>query len=777
MYGQDVNPYSYGLMDTCADHLHWIGHWTESRGNKPEQDSAGGGHAHVGAMIYLGDNFPASYRNHLFTCNLHGHRVNQDILKQRGSGYVAEHGPDFLSVADTWFRGISLLYGPDGGVFVSDWTDTGECHNYKAVDQTNGRIYKVTYGQLNKPAEDLAKLSDDELVARVQHRNAYHVRHATRLLQERAAAGKLSPSVRPALEKQLAELPDAPAQLRAIWALHATGGLYDALVERLLDSKHPYVRIWAIQLDAEDHAIASDRLSKLAAMAQRDPSPAVRMALASVLQRLPVADRWPLLPGLLRHVEDVGDKNLSLMIWYGFEPVVPADPARALALAADGALPLVRRYAAHRAVAIDAEPGAGLAAVVKEVGHLHDAARQVDFLTGAFDALGGQRRVAMPAAWSATHTKLLASTDRRVRSAARRLAILFGDEAAVAAERSTVVDHSATPDNRREAIEVLAQAKDTELPARLFEVIGDNDVALAALRALAGYDDKATPAKILEHYAALSTEAKSAAIGTLASRPAYAEALLAAIEANGVPRNDLAAYHVQQLLSLKNDKIKAKLDEVWGASRPTAADKKAQMEKYKHDLTAEALAKADLSQGRGVFIKNCANCHTLFGVGGKIGPDLTGSQRSNLDYVLSNIVDPSAVVARDYQITLVQTSDGRTIAGVIKQEDDKALTLQTATEVIVTPKSEIENRQKTNSSLMPDGLLAKLSEEEVRSLVAYLAGREQVPAPVEPAPAPPVQAAPAAATVAPAAPAPAAAAPNAPTPSPPAANPPAEEKK
>ena len=728
MYGQDVHD---ALMETCADHLHWVGHWTASRGNKPEQDSVGGGHSHVGAMIYLGDNFPASYRNHLFTCNLHGHRVNQDILKQRGSGYVASHGPDFLSVADSWFRGISLLYGPDGGVFVSDWTDTGECHNYKVVDQSNGRIYKVTYGQLNRPTEDLAKLSDDQLVERVQHRNAYHVRHATRLLQERAAAGKLAPTVRPALEKQLADGADAPAQLRAIWALHVTGGLDDATIERLLVSKHPYVRIWAIQLETEDGAVASDRLTKLAQMAQRDPSPAVRMALASALQRLPVADRWQLLPGLLRHVEDVADKNLSLMIWYGVEPVVPADPVRALDLTADGALPILRYFAARRAAAIDPGAGAGLAMVVQAVGKLNDAGRQVDFLDGAFKALSGQRRVAMPAGWSETHAKLLASKDRRVRSAARRLAILFGDESALAAERSTVIDRSATPDNRREAIEVLAQAKDAELPARLFEVLSEGDVALPALRALAGYDDPATPAKILEHYHELSPENKSAAIGALTSRPAFAEALLAAIETNSVPRGDLAAYHVQQLLALKNDKIKARLEEVWGASRATPADKQALTEKYKRELTSDVLAKADLSQGRGVFVRNCANCHTLFGAGGKIGPDLTGSQRSNLDYVLSNIVDPSAVVARDYQITLVQTSDGRTIAGVIKQEDDKSVTLQTATEVIVTPKNEIETRQKTTSSIMPDGLLAKLTEAEVRNLVAYLAGRDQVPAPEE----------------------------------------------
>ena len=98
-------------------------------------------------MIYLGDNWPDAYRSHIFMCNLHGNRVNQDILERTGSGYVAHHGKDFLLANDPWFRGLALMYGPDGGVYVSDWCDTGECHNYEHITETTGRIYKVTYGK------------------------------------------------------------------------------------------------------------------------------------------------------------------------------------------------------------------------------------------------------------------------------------------------------------------------------------------------------------------------------------------------------------------------------------------------------------------------------------------------------------------------------------------------------------------------------------------------------------------------------------------------------
>src|SRR5262249_21264274 len=184
MYGQDLNPNVYGLMESCADHIHWGGgSWTESRGGQGKHDAPGGGHAHVGAMVYLGDNWPDAYRNHVFMCNLHGNRVNRDVLERHGSGYVAHHAKDLQLAHHSWFRGLAVQYGPDGGVYVSDWCDTGECHNYVEVDRSNGRIFKVTYGKPAPWKGDLAKLSDAELVQRQLHKNDWHVRHARRLLQ------------------------------------------------------------------------------------------------------------------------------------------------------------------------------------------------------------------------------------------------------------------------------------------------------------------------------------------------------------------------------------------------------------------------------------------------------------------------------------------------------------------------------------------------------------------------------------------------------------------
>jgi putative membrane-bound dehydrogenase-like protein len=347
MYGQDLNPHCYGLMASCADHIHWGGgSWTSARGGKAH-DAAGGGHAHVGAMIYLGDNWPADYRHHLFTCNLHGNRVNQDVLERRGSGYVAHHGKDFLLANDSWFRGITLLYGPDGGVFVSDWHDTGECHDYDRVEPC-GRIFKVTYGKPAVLHPDLAALSDEQLVRLQRHKNDWWVRHARRLLQERASAGKLDKKARSRLLTMLDEEKDVPRKLRALWALHVIGPLDENKLLGLLDSPHEEIRRWAIRLMMEDKRISYGAAKRFAEQARTDKAASVRLALASALQRLPYGQRWDIAEALAAHGEDASDDNLPLMIWYGIEPMVPDHPDKAAKLLVKCKISLVRQYIARR---------------------------------------------------------------------------------------------------------------------------------------------------------------------------------------------------------------------------------------------------------------------------------------------------------------------------------------------------------------------------------------------------------------------------------------------
>ncbi|HTN74276.1 MAG TPA: PVC-type heme-binding CxxCH protein [Pirellulaceae bacterium] len=350
MFGQDYNEHAYSLMPAASKFMHWAGSdWTKARGGQGEHDKLGGGHAHAGAMVYLGDNWPAKYRNSIFMCNIHGNRVNQNTLEREGSGYVAGRAPDFFFAHDDWFRGLELKCGADGGVFISDWCDTGECHDYKGVHRSSGRIYKVIYGEAQPlPAFDLSQRSDAELVELQLHKNDFYVRHARRLLQERAVAGKLASDTADKLRAQLTSQSDVTRQLRALWALHAIGAADEKFLVEQTKHDNEHMRTWAIRL-LREHAGALSRQNKLLVdLAREDKSAQVRLEVASALQKLPVAERWAIATALVAHAEDATDDNLPPMIWYGMEAAIPTDKVQAAKLLAACKLPVVRQHIARR---------------------------------------------------------------------------------------------------------------------------------------------------------------------------------------------------------------------------------------------------------------------------------------------------------------------------------------------------------------------------------------------------------------------------------------------
>src|SRR6185503_17198083 len=102
LVGQHPQPYTYGDLRQIGDHVHWVGDKPHAGNGK--SDAVGGGHAHAGVMVYLGDSFPPEYRNRVFANNIHGRRIISDILERRGSGYVGRHGPDFVLAKDPQYR-------------------------------------------------------------------------------------------------------------------------------------------------------------------------------------------------------------------------------------------------------------------------------------------------------------------------------------------------------------------------------------------------------------------------------------------------------------------------------------------------------------------------------------------------------------------------------------------------------------------------------------------------------------------------------------------------
>ena len=727
MYGQDYNRTSYDLIDATSDHLHWGGgSWTSSRGGKGAHSVAGGGHAHSGCMLYLGDNWPDKYRNSMFTCNLHGNRLNRDLIERCRCGYVGRHAPDFLTSDNPWFRGINLIYGAEGAVYVADWCDCGECHDNDGVHRSSGRIYRVAYGKTASLAGlDLRRQSDTDLVKLQLHKNDWYVRRARVLLAERAAAGRPMASVHQGLLRIFDGNADATRKLRALWALHVTDGARPAWLMKQLDHADEHIRCWAVRLLCEDGKPGTEALRKFAAMAAEDKSGLVRLYLASALQRLPLSERLAIGTRLAARAEDAEDPCQPLMLWYGLEPAVVADKAAGLELAARARLPRLRQFIARRLT--EADDRTGLDVLVDVLGRTDGTTVQRDLLRGLREGLKGRKSVKMPPRWKAAQAKLAASSLAEVREAARLLAILFDDPEALAGLRKTLADAAAPVSQRTNALQALANKGTADLPPLLLKLLDDRAVRGAVLRALAAFAADETPKAILGVYPSLTPAEKQEAIVTLASRPKYALALLDAVERKALPRSDVSPFAARQMQDLRDATVSARLEKVWGQVRQTPAEKKKLIEKYKKMLTPQVLAKADRSHGRLIFSKTCQQCHMLFGEGHKIGPDLTGSQRADLHYILENSVDPSAVIGRDYQLVNVYTKKGRLVAGIVVEETDRAVTLQTPTERVVVSKADIEERKVSPVSMMPEGQLEKLTADELRDLVGYLGSPKQVP--------------------------------------------------
>ena len=743
--GQHFNPNLYDDIKTIADHVHYASK-TPHAGNG-RSDSAGGGHAHAGLMVYQGGSWPEKYYGQTFMNNIHGARINEDTLEAKGSGYIGHHAPDFILFNDSWSQIVNLQYDQDGSCYMIDWYDKQQCHdNNPAVhDRTNGRIFKITYGDTKTTPVDLQKKTDDELVMLLLDKHEWLSRHARRILEERAAAGKITigalTKLRGLLSLDGGELlmkltadsygvSSTEAQLRLLWALHSIGMLYESDTFKLLKHEDQYVRAWAIQLSCEKGQPSDKIVQAFAELARSDTSPTVRLYLASAAQRVAPAQRWDIVAALHQHGEDAPDHNLPLMAWYALEPLAAVDIQHALTIALDSKFPHTLEFTARRVATIGTPDALGaLAALLPK---LDDESRQLAVLNGISAALKGQRTVALPPGWETVETKLTKSANGEIRGLTEALSLTFGSTRALEATRKIVINTGAGEGDRRRALDSLLGVKDAALPPVLFDLLKDVALRASAIRGLAAYTDPKTPDAILAMYATLPSDEKRDALLTLVSRPAFARPLLAAIAENRLPAKDLSADIVRQIRGLNQPELTKELERVWGVSRETPADKLALQAKYKALIENKQLPAPDSGHGRVIFTQTCGVCHTLFGSGGKIGPDLTGSNRADIDYLLHNIVDPNAEIPNDYRTTMMELKDGRTLVGIANQQDPKVVGIVTPNETLTIPRDEIKDIKTLDISMMPEGLLTPWSDSDIRDLVSYLRSPAQVPLPPGP---------------------------------------------
>lgn len=693
-FGESMNPDVYERMDMIADHYHFdkTGKWSDSRDGKA--NDLGGGHAHIGMMIYQGTHWPDRYRNKLFTLNMHGRRANVERLERTATGYVGRHEPDFLLAADPFFRGIELSAAPDGNVLVIDWSDTGECHEHTGVHRLSGRIFKISYGTNRAP----------------------------------------SPIVKPACLAGEGRLPQ-------LWRDYQAGRLSPDELRSLENHSDEHVRVWAIRLLTDfwpldwitgpnpDAVYPHDpkTVRMLVRMARKDGSGLVHRVLASTLQRLPVSRRSEVALELAKRPEHADDSDLAMLTWYGLIPLGDSDSAALVDVIRHSRWPLLTQFAARKLTSQMAARPQQMNQMLRTTAQLPPEL-QSRVLAGIQNAVRGWRKAAKPAAWDQfTSLPGVAKSS----GVLRELNTLFGDGRAMDQLKQIALDHSASLPTRRQALQSLVDAGPDDLRSICERLLDERILNATAASGLAQFDDPEIARLLARKYRRFHPDDRSLVIEKLVSRPAFAKVLLDEIESGraAIRVADITAAHARQIRSLEDQSLNQRLADVWGELRDTSAERLAAIDTLKKRLTPEVLAMADRSAGRALFNKACAACHQLFGEGRKIGPDLTGSQRANLDYLLGNIMDPSAVVGKDYRMSIVALTDGRVLNGLVVSKDERTLVLQTATQQVTVNGRDIEEIVQSSQSAMPEGLLTPLTETQVRDLIAYLQSPVQVPLP------------------------------------------------
>jgi len=700
-----------------ADHWHFdrSGTWSWQQSRDGKANDHGGGHAHIGMCLYQGGHLPNYWNGKLLTWNQHGRRLNVERLERQGSGYLGKHEPDAFLSGDQWFRGLDIRTGPEGALYALDWSDTGECHDYTGVHRTSGRIYRFSHGTPPKPDLDLLQNIDAEKLTKIiEHPNVWYERQARRIIMP-------NPDLI-AAANQLLESKDTITRLRALWSLHAMDA---AQPEKLLNDPDEHIRSWTIRLLTDhlpidhvfglhpQHQAHANFTPLLRSLGKSDTSSLVRLTLASTIQRLPLIDRGLLALDLTAR-DDAADHNLPKLLWFTITPYLNSYPEGLVTIASSTNWPDLLRYISR---AMASQPEALIDLAIKHP----DKAPHI--LTGLSEGFKGWRKAPLPKNWTQAVETLSAANPKLIRD----LSALFGDGRAIDSLKKIAFDDNAGFADRQTALQGLIDARPDDLRSICEELLDVRYLNKTAIRGLATFDDPAIATLLLKKYSGLRPDEKRTIIDVLVARPTWANALLTEIKSQKIPRTDLTPFHARQVLALNDETLTAYLKEIWGNLRQTDEAKKQRIDQLHKSLAADVRAQADLSAGRLHFQNLCSSCHLLYGEGGKLGPDLTGSGRSDLGYLLENIVDPSAIVPAEYRMTVLKLKDGRSLAGVIASQSDHTLTLRSLAEEATLEKSQVAETQTLPNSIMPEGLLNALTPEQTRDLIAYLMHPQQVP--------------------------------------------------
>ncbi len=710
-HGPLHNPHTYGYFD-----------------HVPYQRFKGG-HVTCGGIVYQGGAYPDKFNNVYIAGNLLSNELHWHILERKGSSFVSRFGGDFLVANDSWFRPIDCLTGPDGAVYVADWYDKRANHvdPVDNWDRTNGRIYKIVAKSAKPNVRlNLNQMSSKELVALLDHPSDWQRREARRILGERRDASVV-PTLRKAIEDNKGRL-----SLESLWALYVSGGFDEAFAGTLLKHANEDVRAWTVRLLGDDKRVSARMREDLIALARRETSSVVRSQLACSAKRLPAADGLPIVRELLRHNEDVSDPHIPLLLWWAIEDKAVTHRAAVLGLfdTADAwKLPLVKQFLLERLARRYLSEGGKTD--LETCAHLlkqapGEAERDL-LLRGMDKALEGRVLTAGSPAFVEEMVRLWRQKPNA--PVLLRLAVRLGEVKAYAHLLDRLADAKVAEAERTSLVELLGQVGRADCVPLLLDLLAStksDGLRGGVLSALQTFPDPRIAERVLALYPKLSPSLRSRAQTLLVSRTASSLALLQAVDAGTIAPRDIPLDRLQRLSAHKDERIVKLIAKHWGTIAPATAGEKISRIRSVNSIVSRG--KGNATNGRLLFQKNCAVCHSLFGEGNKIGPDLTSADRKNREYLITQIVDPNLIIRAEFQAFNLETKDGRSLFGVVVESTPASVTLaDSKNERTVVARTKIEQMIPSKVSLMPEKILDPFNDQELCDLFRYLQSEGPIP--------------------------------------------------
>jgi putative membrane-bound dehydrogenase-like protein len=671
-------------------------------------------------VFYEADAFPTRYRGLLFGVAPLLHHVVMSEARPDGSSFQTRDVGLAVSSSDPWFQPVDIKLGPDGALYIADWYDRQINHyrNHEGqIDPASGRIYRLRARGPHTPGqtEDLASLDSARLIRLLGNPNKGTRQTVLRLIGDRKDS-----SIAPTLKRGI-EDPSTPPQqaLESLWALNLVGGLDDETALKTLDHPDPYVRLWTARLACDGSHVSTAMAAALARRAAIEPDVEVRSQLACSSRRLPVRDALPVVRSLLSRGQDAGDIHMPLLLWWAIEAKAGSDPEAVMAMFQDPSvwsLPIVRATVTERLMRRFA--AAGTRADLDRCERLlamapakEDAKR---LMAGFEAAYAGRSLAGMPSG--------LAEAVAKYSGQSLTLGLRQGKPESIAEAVRLLADDRADRSKRLQILQILGEVRRqaaAPVVIRLACHSPDNALRTAALSALAAYDDPAIATEVLAAYPNMSDDVQSAAQNLLAARRTWAARFIEAIESRSIDAQSVPREIVEKLVLQGDPHLTERVSRLFGPIRPsTSGELRAEVDR----LAAAVRAGSGVPKpGKQLFDRTCARCHTLFAKGGKVGPDLTTYRRDDLDTMLLNIVNPGAEIREGFSTSIVATTDGRLLTGVVVEQDKNVVILhgEDGKELTIS-RDDIDAIKASPKSLMPEGLLRGLGDQEVRDLFAYL---------------------------------------------------------